>query len=586
MTDQWFYRMFGEEFGPLPLEKLRELAESGTIHAFDQVRPASSGNLVDAGTIEGLGLSTGDRQLGSAIATTKTKSDFEISTPQAGSDDWFCRVADQELGPLSFDKLLEFAEHERLSADDQVKLGRNGKWRRAGSIGRLMAALPYQATEQTIIHAPKQTSDRAPVSPTAPRSAVVAVPAPQPVATPNSEATYRVAFEQATAKVVESMLAQTDAAYQAAEEQARSQIAWATAPNVDRYWWGWAGGVEFGPVEFSQIFGLAKSGQLKPSDFVRNGQHGQYVPSVNIPGLFTAIEMITRAVAARDLARSQAKAASAVAVPPSVAPQALLNAAEKTVAAEQLARSNPVIPAQAQVRPKSNPIVETVRQPQPASVPQIETRTPEPSSVEPTRSPYSSSMNSGFSSNSSSTMSTFGSGRPAKTPVKSYARKPSRSESTWLPDLLENLKEPKAIGSLCAIAFVLLIVGWQSLPKNRSDDVKRYQALKGIIDEIKTKRTSAPAELASLQQKLEKTGKQIAEELKGKASREEPVKQCLLWAARDEVPRIIQSGLGVESPAETTLSSRLKEAAYELGLEKRPPVDMAQLQAMAKANQD
>lgn len=581
MTDQWLYRMFGEEFGPLPLEKLRELAESGTIHAFDQVRPASSGNWVDAATIEELGLSTRECNTATVIASV-TPTDIEIPTPKTGSDDWYCLIDDQELGPLSFDELLKFAEHERLSADDQVKLGSSGKWRQAGSIGRLMAALPYKAMEKTIVHAPKQRFNRTPIKQPATRSAVAASPAPQPVTMPNSEATYRVAFEQATAKVVESMLTQAEAAFKTAEEQARSQIAWATAPNVDRYWWGWAGGVEFGPVEFSQIFGLAKSGQLKPSDFVRNGQLGQYVPSANIPGLFTAIEMITRAVAARDLARSQAKAASAVAVAPPVTPTALLNAAEKAVAAEHLARSNSVIPAQPQVRPKSNPIVETVRQPQPASAPQIETRKPEPSSIESTRSLHSSSMNSGFSSTSSSTMSTYGSSRPAAIASKPFARRPSRSESTWLPDLLESLKEPKAIGSICAIAFVLLIVGWQYLPKSRSDDLKRYQALKGIIDEIKSKRTSAPAELASLQQKLEKTGKQIAVELKGLASGDERAKQCLLFAARDEVPRIVQSGLGMESPAERTLQTRLKEAAYELGLEKRPPVDPAKLAAIAR----
>src|SRR6185503_16116052 len=125
-------------------------------------------------------------------------------------------------------------------------------------------------------------------------STPVVAPRPAAPAAPevDVQAAYRAAYEQAKAMVAESMLAQADAAYKAAEDQANAQIAWTKAPNVDKFWWGWAGGVEFGPVQFTQVFGLAKSGQLKPSDFVRNGQLGQFVPSSSVPGLFKAIEMI------------------------------------------------------------------------------------------------------------------------------------------------------------------------------------------------------------------------------------------------------------------------------------------------------
>jgi hypothetical protein len=603
MTEQWVYRMFGEEFGPMPFEKLKELAETGTIQAFDQIRSTSSGDWIDAVTVEELGLSTSGRDTVTATAVTGS-TDFEKSTRQTANDDWYCMVAGQELGPLSFDELLKFAEHEQLSADDEVRLGSDGKWRRAGSIGRLMAALPYQAVEKKIRPGNRPAANGSPGAVPAPRTGVSPEtrvnpgtsvspdPTPKPAVAPNQDATYRVAFEQAAAKVVEAMLAQADATFKAAEEQARSQIAWASAPNVDRFWWGWAGGVEFGPVEFPQVFGLAKSGQLKPSDLVRNGQHGQYVSSSNIPGLFSAIEMIARAAQARDLARSQAQAASSLAAPPPVAPTALLNAAEKAIAAEQQAKSNPAItvPSASASASRSNPVVQTLRQPPAAHEPQTETTAPEPPADEPMRSAHPSSMNSGFassmgggfSSTSSSSMSTYGSGRPAAVPGKSFSKKPPAQKSTWLPDLLESLKEPKAIGSLCTIAFVLLIVGWRYLPKSHADDIKRYQALKGILDEVKSKRASSPAELLGLQDKLKKTAKQIADEVKAKAGPDEPAKQCLLFAARDEVPRMMQSGLALESAAEKMLAIRLKEASYELGLEKRPPVDPAQLAAATR----
>ena len=120
--------------------------------------------------------------------------------------------------------------------------------------------------------------------------------------------------------------------------------------------------------------------------------------------------------------------------------------------------------------------------------------------------------------------------------------------------------------------MVTLFFGWGFLPKSRAADIKRYQALKSLVDEIRAKRTSSPTELPPLQQKLEKTAKEIAAEVKDKASRDEPAKQCLLWATRDEIPRFLQAGLAAESPAEMVLVSRLQDTAYELGLEKRPVV--------------
>lgn len=597
MADQWFYRMFGEDFGPMPLEKLQELASSGTVQALDLVRAESSGEWVAAATIDELGLSTSERRTAVAVAV-KPASDPEMSATQTASDDWYCQLGGQELGPLSFDELLKYAEHEQLGADDQVKLGPKGKWRRVGSIGRLMAALPYQAVEKSIVVGRStaridRTTDTQVIS----KATTTMTPV---VAAPDPAATYRVAYEQAKAKLTESMLAQADAVFKAAEEQAQSQIAWATAPNVDRYWWGWANGVEFGPVEFTQVFGLAKSGQLKPSDFVRNGTHGQFIPSSNVPGLYRALEIIARATETRNLARSQAQAAAALALPPVTAPTQLINAAE------QQATSNASIATPA-AAPKSNPTIDTTRPAaRPASDPQVATRksdpqitmpaaAAEPAPAAPVETPrpapslaYSSSnygassSMSGFSSSSSS-MSTYGTSRQV-TPPKSYPKRSSRPSSPWLSDMLESLKEPKALGAIGTIALVLLIVGWSYLPKNRSADLKQYHALKTLVDEIKAKRTTAPAELPKIEQLLAKLGKEIAVSLKEKASRDDPAKQCLLWAARDEVPRFIQAGLAMESPAEKSLEARLREAAYELGLEKRPPVDLAQL--AARANDD
>jgi hypothetical protein len=580
MADQWFYRVFGQVVGPMPLEKLRELADSGTIRALDDVRSGSS-DWVAAATIDELGLSTSERHTNSNMATM-TMSDLEIATTTS-NDDWYYEMGGQELGPITFDELLTFAEQEQISADDQIKLGAQGKWRRAGSIGRLMAAMPYRAVEKTIAPTPvSRPLDRQPPE---------IVVAPQALPEPDLEATYRAAYEDAKAKVAETILAQAEATYQAAEQQAQGLIAWSAKPEVDRHWWGWSNGVEFGPVEFTQVFGLAKAGQLKATDFVRNGQFGQYVPASNLPGLFNAVAMLMQAKQQRDLAATQAQAAAAAVAPPVVAIMAMrpVQTSEPVRVIKETApqsatprrQSDAVIAVTASLpKPRSNPEFDTV----PASnraasnlsinTPADEVLiSPEPARPTPARPMgYSSPMasTSGFGSSSSSS---YAASRPAPA-AKSYPKKrSSASDSTWFSDMLDTLKQPKILGAAVA---VLLVVGWVAMPKSRGADIKRYQALKQIHDEIQTKRSS-PGELASLQEKLGTTAKKILAEVKDKASRDEPVKQSLLWATRDEVPRMIQAGFAVESPAEKSFAARLKEAAYDLGLEKRPEIQMAQV---------
>ncbi|HEY4263427.1 MAG TPA: GYF domain-containing protein [Schlesneria sp.] len=586
MADQWFYRVFGQVVGPMPLEKLRELADSGTIRALDDVRSGSS-DWVAAATVDELGLSTSERRTNSNIATM-TMSDIEISTTTS-NDDWYYEMGGQELGPITFDELLTFAEQEQISADDQVKLGAQGKWRRVGSIGRLMAALPYKPVEKTITPTPvNRPLDRQPPE---------IVVAPQALPEPDLEATYRAAYEDAKAKVAETILAQAEATYQAAEQQSQALVAWSAKPEVDRHWWGWSNGVEFGPVEFAQVFGLAKAGQLKGTDFVRNGQFGQYVPASNLPGLFNAVAMLMQAKQQRDLAATQAQAAAAAAAPPVVpvmamkpqqvtppvqtasqpaTPRRQSDAAIAVTATAPKPRSNPefdTVPASN--RAASNPSMNTPADDTPVS--------PEPVRATPPRPMgYSSPMasTSGFGSSSSSSYAS----RPAPTPIaKSYPKKrSSASDSTWFSDMMETVKQPKILGAAVA---VLLIAGWFVLPKSRGADIKRYQALKQILDEIQTKRTS-PGELASLGEKLGTTAKKILAEVKDKASRDEPVKQSLLWATRDEVPRMIQAGFTVESPSEKSFAARLKEAAYDLGLEKRPEIQMAQYGAIVPQTGD
>lgn len=136
MADQWMYRVVGAEFGPVPQDELQQLLQEGLVSNDDEVRPVDETDWRPANSCA---------ELGFQVATQSTST----ATAERSSDDWYCKTFGTELGPLGFDELQRMAENGEIAADDEVRLGTNGKWRRIGSIGRLMALLPYQDVQKS-----------------------------------------------------------------------------------------------------------------------------------------------------------------------------------------------------------------------------------------------------------------------------------------------------------------------------------------------------------------------------------------------------------------------------------------------------
>lgn len=587
MSDQWYYRLFDEEFGPMQLDELKQLAEFGTISAADEVRSSSSSSWVTAASVAELGLAS-DQSQTAVIACDLSNTDASLPVIKQVTDEWFCQLGGQELGPMTFEELVEYVENEQLTADDQVKLGADGKWRRVGSIGKLVAVIPYKAVEKNIVPTPAKSKTPAveqPVIDDDDLSNLAMEMDDLPDAAPDegpasvtSQAAYEAAYEEAKAKIAESMMAQAEQAYRQAEEQAKAQVAWATGPKADRHWWGWANGVEFGPVEFQQVFGLAKSGQLKPNDLIRNGQFAQFGPSANVPGLFIAVGMLARAAEVLALAKSQADAAVKLAMP------ANSDSAAKIPVVSPRAASKPEpAPSARRTPPKSDPVIDIDElqqmmgsesvSPTPAPSPNNSRRspTPQPEPRVPEPRAWGSPAPAPANNSAPSTPAVSRPVVPAKkpeTPVK-------RSGPSFLSGMLGQLKEPKTIGSLVAIALVALFFGWGYLPKSRAADIRHYQALKQVLEEVRKARTN-PSVMLTLKPKATKLGKEIAEAVKKQANRDDPAKQCLLWAARDELPRLLSASPESLETAEKGFASRLHEAAVELGLEKRSAITIAQ----------
>ncbi|MDX1967523.1 MAG: GYF domain-containing protein [Planctomycetaceae bacterium] len=162
MASQWYYRLFGEEFGPVDETQLIELRDSGTIGPTDEVRQEGQSQF---------------QSLAAALsgASTTAGSSHESAAADAAVDEanWFCVMLGQEMGPLTFAELADLARNGSLSTDAEVKFGVEGKYRRVGSIGRLVAILPYQDAN-TDIAPPTPKTASTPMAAAAGKAAVEA----------------------------------------------------------------------------------------------------------------------------------------------------------------------------------------------------------------------------------------------------------------------------------------------------------------------------------------------------------------------------------------------------------------------------
>ncbi len=154
MSENWYYRVFGEEFGPVSLNDLRESATNGTLSSDDEVRPEALTMWIPAKAVREL---QDLYEVAVESASTVTGTMNAAAASPAVTDEWYYRFSDNaetEVGPLPFDGIIELAKSGRLMADDEVRLGVDSKWRRAGNMGRLVAVLPYQTRRRNPAPAP------------------------------------------------------------------------------------------------------------------------------------------------------------------------------------------------------------------------------------------------------------------------------------------------------------------------------------------------------------------------------------------------------------------------------------------------
>ena len=184
MAEQWFYKLFGEEFGPVPVSSLREMIADGTIAANDEVREGVDGSWIRANQLAEPNLAGHPQEIsdlseltlvderstpasspelsespssaGDAAASVPVQScsaEQPVAVPAAASQQdhgWFCRVDDQEFGPVDIETLVQWAADNRVSPEHYVKMGQAGEWFQAGVVPGLIPKVEEQPTGSRI----------------------------------------------------------------------------------------------------------------------------------------------------------------------------------------------------------------------------------------------------------------------------------------------------------------------------------------------------------------------------------------------------------------------------------------------------
>ncbi len=181
--DSWYFKQSNETHGPISFEELFALAHQGKLTPHMDVRNGESGNWFPAEEIGGLFDSNTDLH-SDETAATPSLDDFSIVDSSYGVDSsenlptldgfsiieeeekisselesqlprfatleavrnkyqkvqWFCRIVNQELGPMSADDLMQLLVDGELAPNDEVKSSVGQEWVPARTVVFLSSA--------------------------------------------------------------------------------------------------------------------------------------------------------------------------------------------------------------------------------------------------------------------------------------------------------------------------------------------------------------------------------------------------------------------------------------------------------------
>ncbi len=517
MAKHWHYQLFGEEFGPVSEDVIRNLMAQGTLASDDPVR------------LKGGAWTPIHEALGqSAVATAVMNAPVDEVDDSDDVEDWFCQILGQELGPLSFNDLLRFAESGELSADDQIRFGADGKWRRVGSMGRLVAVLPYQPAPPT-----KQSKSSIDIVQVQDKSAA---PAPKPAAP---------APAVKPAGLVISL----------------NEIPEATQPT----WFAWIRGVEYGPSSLLQLQQWISTGQLSGTDFVKYGPTGQWCPSSTVNEILNQLKTV---------AAAKAHAIAAPTPAPVVKPIVATPTPAVTPAAKPSAPSVATVSAAAAVKTTTAAEVKTIETPvakvesTPAASTLVTSTPPEPKPAPPVTTPAAGNSSYGAGSGYGGSSTSNWQASVAKAPSKPVAQSRSSSSggSSFDFSALTSMIDMKTLGiGGGVVGAALLVIGFMYMPAGNGLEAKHFKELHGLFVEFQKARESK-GDVSAISAKVSKICPPIAAELEKRANNSRPASQKLFWVAKYRLAEMISKGTATRSGPEIECERMLYEVSQVLKL--------------------
>lgn len=523
MEPLWYYRLFDTEFGPIEKSKLVELHDSGTLGDTDEVRAAETEKW---STYQDLfSRSQASPAVNTAGATSAVSPDDE--------QNWYYLTLGQELGPVSFNELHELVELGSLTADDEIKFGVNGKFRRVGSMGRLAAYLPY-------VESSSNASTKN-----------VVLKAESPKSAPSSTAN-----ETLTAAVTPQYAPQA----------------------FEPAWFAFIRGVEYGPSSLVQLSQLAHAGQIAVTDFVKYGAYGTWMPP--FPTIETTLAQFVVAPQTPSVPATTVSAAPATttAVPTSntastPASTTLAGTAAKEVQVAKVTTEpvSPPVQASSEKTPKPSAAVEVTKKEE------TPTTQPKPVVAKTTPPPMATVTTTAATSNVASSRPAMSSPpMPARPPAKAASK--SSGGGGLSIDFSALTGDPKTLGGIGVIVAVGLFFAFMYLlPASTAGEREKLEQLQSVYTEFKTLRSknASDSEWQQFTTKAATIVDPIAKELQVTANRQFPARQCLLWASRDRFKDMLQNAREKPSPQEEEFDYQLKKAANYLGLGPDPDLERA-----------
>lgn len=355
--DSWYYRQSdAETLGPISFEELFTMAHAGKLTPQMEVRNGESGNWFSAADIGGLfdsaeaessELSLDDFSIvdstfgmesqenlpsmeGFSIVEEENKlsSELESQLPRFATLEavrskhqnvqWYCRVLNQELGPMSADDLMQMLFGGELAPNDEVKSSAEPEWVPA----RTVVFLSSSGSDLDVLDA--DDADAEQVVPT----------------------TGDTVAEEAPAEADESVSSEAPAAEEkkaAPEEPPKPPILKARSRQK---WYCKLGGMGYGPIEAHKIKMWAEQQRIEPADLLKLGRRGDWFEAWQIEALQLkqpSAEKPAEETETAEKSEAAESAAGTAGVTPDIPPPPSMPASAPVAATPPPARAKPKI---------------------------------------------------------------------------------------------------------------------------------------------------------------------------------------------------------------------------------------------------